>query len=205
MIIAESELRQIIRSELLRENDQEAVRAVIIFYPGIDIGLQSVADYVRSYAPGEDSIVNGHSFIRPRENPSILFVIPNLPRSSFSGVESSIKNEIGEPAYDVARKYLGGYSAGSAGVKNATSGDTSFNYVYLADPTPTNVPTRLDKLTYTPENWGSKWPAWKWEKIISVAGRGAVYLKRPDDAGWKEHHQQHMELAVSFLYNEASI
>ena len=204
MIIAESELRQIIRSELLRENDQEAVRAVIIFYPGIDIGLQSVADYVRSYAPGEDSIVNGHSFIRPRENPSILFVIPNLPRSSFSGVESSIKNEIGEPAYDVARKYLGGYSAGSAGVKNATSGDTSFNYVYLADPTPTNVPTKLNMLTYTPENWGSAWPPSSWEKIISIADV-ADYQERPADAGWKEHHQQHMELAVSFLYNRASI
>jgi len=205
MIIAESELRQIIRSELLRENDQKTVRAVIIFYPGIDIGLQSVADYVTSSVDGIVSVVNGHSFIRPSKNPSILFVIPKGPVSSFSGVESSIRNKIGESEYGAALKYLGGYSAGSAGVKNATSGDTSFNYVYLADPTPTNVPTRLDKLTYTPENWGSKWPAWKWEKIISVAGRGAVYLKRPDDAGWKEHHQQHMELAVSFLYNEASI
>ena len=182
---------------------------VVYFYPGLDIGLQSVADYVAGLDGGAGSIeiVDGH--LLNRLGGDVLFVVPRSHNSRFSDLEKIVKERV--VYYPGTRKLLGGYSGGSTGVARALRSGTEFEYVVLADPTPRRD-LRWDLLTYTPENWGCRQRGdgryrgcrdyYNLDFIHNKPGT-SLWPRRDIYGGAENSHQGHMRHAVDLLNQRA--
>lgn len=191
MKITLKQLKRIINEEL---NNKIKIYAstIIYFWPGLypNSDKHSVQKYLASRLGTDATIesIDGHMFAR--YNGETLFVVPKNHAVSFSTINKLIDERVTYRSN--IKRYLAGYSAGSAGVVSAQKSSVIFNYTILADPTP-KPGVKFDELNYNPSNWTSySWYNGRMEEMIKN-NPGKLINET------NERHEQYMYDAVDSL------
>ena len=153
MKITRKQLLRIIKEEI-NNKIKIYTSTIIYFWPGLypNSDKHSVQKYLTSRlgADATVEIIDGHMFAR--YNGDTLFVVPANYAVSFSTVDKLINERVEVTHGPNIKRYLAGYSAGSAGVVSAQKSSVIFDYTILADPTPISG-AKFDELNYNPSNW----------------------------------------------------